>query len=101
MVGAGISVFTVEKLEFVNIFTDGAKEVAYYPINIYSKWLSRLFTFVVPVACFNYLPISYIMGYGGLPQIVYALSPLIGAAFVVPCLLFFKWALKHYQSTGT
>ena len=100
-VGAGISVFTVEKLEFINIFTDGAKEVSYYPINIYNKWLARLFTFVIPVACFNYLPISYLMGYGSLPQIVYALSPLIGACFVIPCLLFFKWALKHYQSTGT
>ncbi len=100
-IGAGISVFTVEKLEFINIFTDGAKEVAYYPINIYNKWMSRLFTFIVPVACFNYLPISYLMGYGSLPQIVYALSPLFGIAFAIPCLLFFKWALKHYQSTGT
>lgn len=101
LVGAGISVFTVENLEFINIFTNGAKEIAYYPINIYNKWLARLFTFIIPVACFNYLPISYIMGYGNLPQIVYALSPLIGMAFVIPCLIFFKWALKRYQSTGT
>ena len=101
LIGAGISVFSVENLEFINIFTNGAKEVAYYPINIYSKWLSRLFTFIVPVACFNYLPISFLMGYGSLPQIVYALSPLMGIVFVVPCLIFFNWALKHYQSTGT
>ena len=101
LVGAGISVFTVENLEFINIFTNGAKEIAFYPINIYNKWLARLFTFIIPVACFNYLPISYLMGYGSLPQIVYALSPLIGMIFVIPCLLFFKWALKRYQSTGT
>ena len=101
LIGAGICVFTVENLEFINIFTNGAKEVAYYPINIYSKWLSRLFTFVIPVACFNYLPISYIMGYGNLPQIVYALSPFIGALFVIPCLFFFIWCIKKYQGTGT
>ena len=101
LIGAGISVFTVENLEFINIFTNGAKEIAYYPINIYNKWLARLFTFVIPVACFNYLPISYLMGYGSLPQIVYALSPIIGMVFAIPCLLFFKWALKKYQSTGT
>lgn len=101
LIGAGISVFTVENLEFINIFTNGAKEIAYYPINIYNKWLARLFTFIIPVACFNYLPISYLMGYGNLPQIVYALSPLIGILFVIPCLIFFKWALKRYQSTGT
>lgn len=101
LIGAGISVFTVENLEFINIFTNGAKEIAYYPINIYNKWLSRLFTFVIPVACFNYLPISYLMGYGSLPQIVYALSPLMGIAFIIPCLIFFNWSLKRYQSTGT
>ena len=101
MIGAGISVFSVENLEFINIITNGAKEISYYPINIYNKWLSRIFTFIIPVACFNYLPLSYIMGYGSLPQIVYALSPLIGALFIIPCALFFLWALKKYQSTGT
>ena len=101
LIGAGISVFTVENLEFINIFTNGAKEVAYYPINIYNKWLARVFTFVIPVASFNYLPISYLMGYGNLPQILYALSPLMSVIFVIPCILFFKWALKRYQSTGT
>ena len=101
LVGAGISVFTVEGLEFVNIFTNGAKEIAYYPINIYDKWLTNIFTFVIPVACFNYLPISFLMGYGGVPQIVCALSPLIGVIFLIPCLIFFNIALKKYQSTGT
>lgn len=101
MIGAGISVFSVENLEFLNIITNGAKETAYYPINIYNKWLSRFFTFIIPIACFNYLPLSYIMGYGSLPQIVYALSPLIGMLFVIPCVIFFTWSLKKYQSTGT
>lgn len=101
LIGAGISVFSVENLEFINIFTSGAKEIAFYPVNIYNKWLSRFFTFVMPVACFNYLPISYLMGYGELPRIIYALSPLMGIVFVIPCLLFFKWSLKKYQSTGT
>lgn len=101
MIGAGISVFTVENLEFINIFTNGAKELAYYPINIHNKWIARFFTFIIPIACFNYLPLSFIMGYGSLPQIVYALSPFIGMLFLVPCVLFFNWALKKYQGTGT
>lgn len=100
IIGAGISIFTVEKLEFINIITDGTKELSYYPINIYNKWLSGIFTFVIPVACFNYLPLSFIMGYGSLPQIVYALSPLIGCLFLIPCLIFFVCSLKKYQSTG-
>ena len=101
VIGAGISIFTIEKLEFINIITDGTKELSYYPINIYNKWLSGIFTFVIPVACFNYLPLSYIMGYGSLPQIVYAISPLLGCLFLIPCFIFFVCALKRYQSTGT
>lgn len=101
LIGAGISVFSVENLEFINIFTSGSKEIAFYPVNIYNKWLSRFFTFIMPVACFNYLPISYLMGYGDLPRIIYALSPLMGVVFIIPCILFFKWSLKKYQSTGT
>ena len=101
LIGAGISVFSVENLEFINVFTNGSKELSYYPINIYNKWLSRIFTFIIPVACFNYLPISYLMGYGDLPRIIYALSPLMGMMFIIPCLLFFNWSLKKYQSTGT
>ncbi len=101
MIGAGVSVFTVENLEFINIITNGSKEIAFYPINIYSKWFARIFTFVIPVACFNYLPVSYLLGTGSVPQVLCALSPVLGMLFVVPCLLFMNWALRKYQSTGT
>ena len=101
MLGAGISIFSVENLEFINIMTNGGKELSFYPINIYNKWLARLFTFILPFACFNYLPISYIMGYGNLPPVIYAISPLLGMLFIIPCLLFFNWSISKYQSTGT
>lgn len=101
LIGAGISVFTVENLEFINIFTNGAKELAYYPLDIHNKIIAKVFTFVVPIACFNYLPLSYLMSYGTLPQIVYALSPFIGILFIIPCIIFFNYSLKKYQGTGT
>lgn len=101
MIGAGISIFTIDNLEFINIFTNGSKELAFYPINIYKKWLTRFFTFVIPIACFNYLPLSFLLGKGNLPQFVYAISPFLGMLFFIPCLLFMNWCLKKYQSTGT
>lgn len=101
MIGAGISVFTVENLEFINIITNGGKELSFYPINVYSKWLTRIFTFVLPFACFNYLPMSFIMGYGSLSPVIYALSPILGTLFIIPCVLFFNWCISKYQSTGT
>lgn len=100
-ISAGITVFTIEKMEFIHIITNGTKEMGYYPLNIYNKWFQRFFTYVIPLACFNYLPMNYLLGIGNLPQIVYALSPLIGMLFIIPCFLFFAWSLKHYQSAGT
>lgn len=101
MIGAGVSIFTVENLEFINIITDGSKEISFYPLNIYNKWLTRIFTFIIPMACFNYLPVSYLLGTGSVPMVWCALSPFIGMLFCIPCLLFMNFCLKKYQSTGT
>lgn len=101
MIGAGVSIFTVENLEVINIITNGSKELSYYPLNIYTKWLTRIFTFVIPIACFNYLPVSYLLGTGSVSMVWCALSPFIGALFCIPCLLFMNFCLKKYQSTGT
>lgn len=99
--GASLSIFTIERLEFVHIFTSGSKDIAYYPLNIYQKWLTRLFTFVIPVACFNYLPLTYLIGGGNLPNWVYAISPCLGMFIIIPSILFFNASLKKYQGTGT
>lgn len=101
VLSAGISIYTVENLEFLNIFTNGSKEVAYYPINIYAKWLARFFTFVIPVACFNYLPLSFLTGTGSVPMWLCGVAPLFGMLFILPCIIFFNLSLKRYKSTGT
>lgn len=101
VLSAGISIYTVENLEFLNILTNGSKELAYYPINIYAKWLTRIFTFIIPIACFNYLPLSYILEIGSIPSWLCAISPLLGMLFVIPCIIFFNLSLRKYKSTGT
>lgn len=101
MISAGISIYTIENLEFLNIITNGSKEISFYPIDIYKKWLTRIFTFIIPLACFNYLPLSFIMEKGSVPMILCGLAPFLGMLFFIPCLLFFNLSLKHYQSTGT
>lgn len=98
---AGVSVFTVENLEFLNILTDGSKELSFYPINIYKKWLKNIFTFIIPLACFNYLPLSFLMETGNVPMWLCALSPILGLLFFVPCFFFFKFSLTKYQGTGS
>lgn len=101
ILSAAICIFTVEKMEFVNVITDGSKELAYYPINIYAKWLTRIFTFVIPIACFNYLPLSYLLGIGNLPMWLCAVAPVFGMLFIIPCITIFNLSLRRYKSTGT
>jgi ABC-2 type transport system permease protein len=98
ILGATICFFTVQGLEIVNIFTDGGREIASYPLTIYNKWLARFFTFIIPFGSFNYSPLLYLTGRAANPM--YALVPLLGLLFIVPCLLVWRWGVRHYLSTG-
>ncbi len=100
IIGAGVSVFSVENLEFINIITNGSKEIAFYPLNVYSKWLTKVFTYILPVACFNYLPMTYILQ-GSAVSPIYAIAPFLGMLFIIPCLLFFDWCVSKYQGAGS
>jgi ABC-2 type transport system permease protein len=98
ILGATVCFWTIEGLEFINIFTDGGKELAAYPLTIYESWIRRLFTFIIPFGCFNYLPLMYLTGRSANP--LYALSPILGCMFIVPCLIIWRIGVRHYVSTG-
>lgn len=90
---------TVQGLEVKNLFTDGGKYLAEYPIKIYSKSIIIFFTFVIPYGFINYYPLLYVIGRTN--NIIYMFSPLVVVIFLIPCLLAFKIGLKHYSSTGS
>lgn len=96
---AGISFFTVEGLEFMNIFTDGSREFGKYPMVIYGDEVLRIFTWVVPIACFQYYPFLYLVGLSDDWHL--ALLPLTGVIFFAPCYGFFRFGLRKYQSAGS
>jgi ABC-2 type transport system permease protein len=96
---AAIAVWTVESLEITNTLSDGS--VAQYPLDIYRRWFRRFFTFVVPLACVNYLPALAIMGRGGAPVWLQWLSPLGGVLFLFVSLRIWRFGLRHYMSTGS
>ena len=90
---------TVQGLEVKNLFTDGGKNLAQYPISIYRKGVIFIFTFIIPYAFVNYYPLLYFLGRSD--NILYLLSPLLVFIFLIPCLWAFKIGLKHYNSTGS
>lgn len=100
IIGAGVCVFSVENLEVINIITNGAKEIGFYPVSVYKKWLTKIFTYVLPVACFNYLPVTYLIN-GSSVSPIYALAPFLGCLFIIPCVIFFDWAVSKYQGAGS
>ena len=96
---ASFSFFTLEGLEFMNIFTDGGREHGRYPMSIYGRELLWLTTWILPLACVQYYPLLYLLGKND--RLLYAFTPLAGFVFFVPCWLFWKVGLRHYRSTGS
>lgn len=90
---------TVEALEVKNLFTDGGKHIAQYPIGIFKKGVMFIFTFIIPYASVNYYPLLYLLGKS--TNIFYLFSLLLVPVFLIPCLYSFKIGLKHYSSTGS
>lgn len=102
ILGATVCFFTVEGLEFINIFTDGGRELASYPLTIFNKWMRRFFTFILPFGCINYLPLMYLTGRAAEGRAaLYMLTPLLGIAFLGPCVLVWRGGVKRYLSTGS
>lgn len=90
---------TVEGLEFMNIFTDGSREFGQYPMGLFRREVILVFTFLIPLACVNYYPISYILGKSD--NIWYLISPLMTFILFIISIITFNRCIKHYEGTGS
>ena len=101
LLGASVSIFTIDGIEAVNIFTDGGRELCQYPVDIYGKFVKNLFTYIIPFGCFNYLPMMYIFDIGNPTIWGNALAPIYGMLFIIPSYIIFRLCLRKYVSTGS
>ncbi|MEY8356041.1 ABC-2 family transporter protein [Lachnospiraceae bacterium 54-53] len=99
LIFATMCFFTLEGLEFMNVFTDGAREYGKYPIGIYGKTLLTICTFLVPFALFQYYPFLYLTGKSS--EAWYCLLPLAACLFLIPAVLLWNFGLSRYQSSGS
>lgn len=90
---------TVEGLEFMNIFTDGSREFGQYPMGLFRREVILIFTFLIPLACVNYYPISYILGKSD--NIWYLISPLMTVVLFIMSIITFNRCIRHYEGTGS
>lgn len=96
---AALCFFTTEGLEFINIFTDGGREFGTYPLAIYGRGVLKFFTFVVPLALFQYYPLLYLLG--RTENKAYRFLPLLALLFLLPCRLLWRIGVRHFRSTGS
>lgn len=101
MLQAAAAFWTIEALEVANIFTHGIKEHASYPLNIFPKWITVVFTFIIPFGTINYIPLQYLLGKIDGPGWLYAFIPLMGGLFIVPCVFVWKLGVGKYSSAGS
>lgn len=104
IIGSTITFWTVQSIEAVNIFTYGGSELISYPMNIYPAGIRRFFTFVLPAIFINYFPALFFLDKSApfpIPDIAPFLAPVAGGLVLGASLLFWRYGMRHYQSTGT
>lgn len=99
LIYAALSFFTLEGLEFMNVFTDGAREYGKYPFGIYGRKLLLLTTFAIPYALVQYYPLLYLLGRREEP--FYIFLPLLALWFLLPAYGLWRLGVRKYQSSGS
>ena len=104
IIGATITFWTVESIEVMNILTYGGSFLISHPMHIYGDWMRRFFTYIVPAIFLNYYPALYFLGKPDpfdFPAFAPFLAPVAGLLILGLALAFWRFGMKHYQSTGT
>lgn len=104
IIGSTITFWTVDSIEAINILTYGGTEMLAYPMHIYPTWMVRFFTFIVPAIFLNYYPVVFLLGKPDpyhMPGFAAFLSPVVGLGVLAASLLFWRFGIRYYQSTGT
>jgi len=99
ILGATLCFWTVEGIEVINVFTDGGREMAQYPLGIYKDWVKKFFTYIIPFGVVNYYPLMFILDKSTTTW--YQWTPIYGILFILPCLAIWNFGVKHYKSTGS
>ena len=99
LIYAAICFFTLEGLEFMNVFTDGGREYGKYPLDVYGSGIMKFSTYVIPYTLVQYYPLQYLLGRSD--NWAYALCPLGVGLFLLAAYAFWRVGVAHYTSAGS
>ena len=99
IIGASFCFISIQGIEFINIFTNGTRQLGQFPMGIYPKIIRFIFTFIIPITLINYFPIEYLLNYTN--NIIYAICPLFVIIFLLFSIFLFNIGIKKYSSVGS
>ena len=99
LVNAACAFFTTENLNFMNLFTYGARQFGRYPFSIYGNGVLKFLTFVIPLALIQYYPLLYLLDRE--TSKFYILLPVLALLFLIPSYGFYRFGLSKYRSIGS
>jgi ABC-2 type transport system permease protein len=103
--GSGISFWTVDSLEVMNMATYGGQFLTQYPLSIYGDFLRAFFTFVIPMAFINYYPTLWLLEksdpLGGPIGLLAFLAPFICLLVFALGVAMWQRGVRRYASTGS
>jgi ABC-2 type transport system permease protein len=103
VVSAAATFWTVEGREAANAVTYGGGFLTQYPLPVYGE-VVRSMAFVVPLAFVNYVPAVAVLGKDdplGVPPALHHAGPLVAAVLVAVATWTWRFAVRHYRSTGS
>jgi ABC-2 type transport system permease protein len=104
VVGAAFTFVTVEGSDIANLFANGGIGLVSYPLDVYSRALRFVFTFVVPIGLCVYVPVVVVLGRrgaGGAGAGLLPMVPVVLAVVIALTAIGWRAGLRRYQSTGS
>lgn len=94
-----LTIFTTNPISITALLMGSGSRVLHYPTNSLPGGVRFLLTFILPFGCVNYQPFRYLFGFT--TNWLVGLSPLVGLGCLGGVLLFWRFALTRYSSTGS
>ena len=100
---ATLNIYLLETGSLKEVFYWNARKFAGYPISIFHKAVQVFMIYVVPFAFVNYFPSQFLLRKPDMqqfPEIFLYLTPFVGVGMYLLAYLFWRYSLRHYESSG-